>query len=263
MVLPPTEWKQSFQYEKLHFSKNLLWENKQKFNQYKNWLELKNFFKKTIKKYLRNIKYFGEQEITTVSVVNFLCENLSKFEPNTLRGQRNALASFCKFLKIHHEVEWDIIVRIIPRVQKKPFPTLTEEEFERLLLVNTQTDSKTNERNNLIAKFFWYIGMRVSELINIHHNDYCQGLLKLKGKNNKIREVVIPEFLTCHFNSLSKDYLFLTRNGKPLTKGQILRNIKKRAKLAGIQKNISLHTFRRSFATNSHNLGVRLDTIKK
>jgi integrase/recombinase XerD len=87
--------------------------------------------------------------------------------------------------------------------------------------------------------------------------------LKLHGKGNKIREVVVPEFLFKHFDPNSKNFLFLTRNNKKLTKGQILRNIKKRAKLAGITKNISLHTFRRSFATNSHNKDVRLDTIQK
>ncbi|WNE41248.1 MAG: Tyrosine recombinase XerC [Mycoplasmataceae bacterium] len=73
----------------------------------------------------------------------------------------------------------------------------------------------------------------------------------------------VLNFLIKHFNPLLEDYLFLTRNGKHLTKGQILRNIKRRAKLAGITKNISLHTFRRSFATNSHNKGMRLDTIQK
>jgi site-specific recombinase XerD len=148
-------------------------------------------------------------------------------------------------------------------VQKKPFATLTEEEFEKLLKTDTKTDKLTNERNNLIAQFFWYIGMRVSELIGIKHSDYRQGLLKLHGKGNKIREVIIPELLFKHFDPCSRDYLFLTRHGKHLTKGQILRNIKRRAKLADITKNISLHTFRRSFATNSFKLGVRLDTIKK
>jgi len=105
--------------------------------------------------------------------------------------------------------------------------------------------------------------MRVSELINIRHINYSNGLLKLHGKGNKIREVVIPDFLIKHFNPCSSNYLFLTRNRKKLTKGQILRNIKKRVKLAEITKNISLHTFRRSFATNSYNLGIRLDTIQK
>jgi site-specific recombinase XerD len=92
---------------------------------------------------------------------------------------------------------------------------LAEEEFERLLKFDTKTDPKTNERNNLIAQFFWYIGMRVSELIGIKHSDYRQGLLKLHGKGNKIREVAIPEFLFKCFD--------------------------------GNTKNISLHTFRRSF----------------
>ncbi|WNE40225.1 MAG: Tyrosine recombinase XerD [Mycoplasmataceae bacterium] len=245
-----------------NFQQNPLWENNQ-INNYKIWLKRKNFTDETISRYLITINKFREKDLTTDSVISFLRDGLKKYQPNTLRGQKNAIASCAKFLQIYQEIEWDIITKIIPRIQKRPFPIITQEEFEKLLTINTKTDKLTRERNNLVAQFFWYIGMRVSELINIRHSDYRSGLLKLHGKGNKIREVIVPEFLVPYFNPCSKDYLFLTRHGKRLTKGQILRNIKKRAKLAGITKNISLHTFRRSFATNSHNKGMRLDTIQK
>jgi site-specific recombinase XerD len=60
-----------------------------------------------------------------------------------------------------------------------------------------------------------------------------------------------------------KNYLFLTRNGKKLTKGQIRRNIVRKTRQAKIEKVISPHTFRRSFATNLYNRKGRLDTIQK
>ncbi|WNE40193.1 MAG: Tyrosine recombinase XerC [Mycoplasmataceae bacterium] len=271
VALPLLDYGKNFSMKSHVFNKTHLWDNTPKLTKlnqnqlenYRDWLELRNFSQETIEKYLRNINSYGDNELTTINITIFLRNNLSKFAPNTLRGQRNALLSYTKFLKIHHQIEWDIIARIIPQVQKKPFATLTEEEFEQLLKFDTKTDKLTKGRNNLIAQFFWYIGMRVSELINIKHSHYANGLLKLHGKGNKIREVIVPEFLIKHFNPCSGDYLFLTRHGRPLTKGQILRNIKRRAKLADITKNISLHTFRRSFATNSHNKGMRLDTIKK
>ncbi|WNE40869.1 MAG: Tyrosine recombinase XerC [Mycoplasmataceae bacterium] len=178
-----------------------------------------------------------------------------------MRSKRNALTSYCKFLKI--SVDWERIKRLLPTEQRKLYSILTEEEFKKLLSVDTYTDKLTNERNNLILEFLWYLGIRINELINIRHCDYSDGWLRVKGKFNKYRSLLLPPFLVPYFDPFSKDYLFLTRHGKPLTKGQIRRNINRKVKLAGIKKRISPHSFRRSLATNSYNLGIRLDTIQK
>jgi site-specific recombinase XerD len=127
----------------------------------------------------------------------------------------------------------------------------------------TKTNQKTNDRNKLILDFLFYTGLRVNELINIRHSDYQNKLLRIHGKGNKVRFVLLPEFLTQHFDPYSKSYLFLTRNGKKLTKGQIRRNIVRKTRQAKIEKVISPHTFRRSFATNLYNRKGRLDTIQK
>ena len=57
--------------------------------------------------------------------------------------------------------------------------------------------------------FLFYTGVRVSELINVRHCDYQGKSLKVKGKGNKIRHILIPDFLVKHFNG-SSDYLFKT-----------------------------------------------------
>ena len=98
-------------------------------------------------------------------------------------------------------------------------------------------------------------------MINIRHSDYHDRTLRIHGKGNKIRFILLPEFLTKNFNPCS--YLFLTRNGKKLIKGQIRRNIARKTRQAGIKKNISPHSFRRSLATNLYNCGGKLDTIQK
>jgi len=232
-------------------------------NDYQNWLQDKNFTKETIEKYSYNVKQYGNKEINTFSITEFIKENLEKYEPNTLRGQKNALASYTKFLKMYDKVEWAKINKLIPFVQRKPFPTIDHNELELLKQTNTKTDQKTNQRNKLILEFLFYTGLRVNELINIRHGDYQEGLLRIHGKGNKVRFVLLPEFLTKYFDPYSKNYLFLTRNGKKLTKGQIRRNIKRKAKQAGIKKNISPHSFRRSLATNSYNLEIKLETIQK
>ena len=230
-------------------------------NEYIKWLKRKNFALETIQKYSRILKQYGIRIFDTDSIADFLRENLNKCEPATLRSKRNALASYAKFQKII--IEWEFINNIIPSVQKKCFPTINHEDLEKLKLTKTKTNQKTNERNKLILEFFFYTGLRVSELINIRHCDYQDQVLRILGKGNKVRYVLLPEFLIKHFDPYSKNYLFLTRNEKKLTKGQIARNIKRKTRQAGIKKNISPHTFRRSLATNSYNLGVKLGSIQK
>ncbi|CAG8442280.1 3946_t:CDS:2 [Ambispora leptoticha] len=178
----------------------------------------------------RTVNQYGDREISTSVITNFFRENLSKYEPATLRSKRNALASY---------------------------------NLEKLKKANTKTDNQTNERNNLILDFLFYTGLRVNELINLRHSDYVNEQLRIHGKGNKIRFVLLPDFLTKNFDPYSKNYLFLTRNGKQLTKGQIRRNIKRKARQAGILKNISPHSFRRSLATNLYNSGGKLETIQK
>jgi len=233
------------------------------FNEYNQWLKNKNLAPETIKKYLHTLSQYGKREINTNSIADFLRENLKKHQPNTLRGQKNILASYARFQKIYATMEWENINKIIPKIQKRFFSTVDYEELEKLKQNNTKTDQITNERNSLIIEFLFYTGLRVNELINVQHCDYQEGLLRIHGKGNKVRYVLLPEFLTKYFNSYSENYLFLTRNGKKLTRGQIRKNIKRKCRQVGISKNISPHTFRRSLATNLYNSGGKLETIQK
>ena len=65
------------------------------FNEYIQWLKQKNFALETIKKYLGTIKQYGNRKIDTCSIANFLRENLTKYEPATLRGKRNVVSLLC------------------------------------------------------------------------------------------------------------------------------------------------------------------------
>jgi integrase/recombinase XerD len=146
--------------------------NKILIKKYTKWLKQKNFSFETIKKYSRILTQYGKKEVNTNSITHFLKENLVKCEPATLRSKRNALASYAKFLKIYAKIEWENISRIIPRIQKRFFPTADYQDLEKLKNANTKTDKFTNERNKLILDFLFYTGLRVSELINIRHCDY-------------------------------------------------------------------------------------------
>lgn len=126
-----------------------------------------------------------------------------------------------------------------------------------------RNSKKTNERDCLILDFLFYTGIRVNELTKIRHCDYQNNSLRILGKGNKIRYLPLPPFLIQHFNSNSSDYFFQTKNGKKLSGDQVRIMIYLRNKKAGLDKHISPHTFRRSFATLLNNKEIKLTTIQK
>lgn len=243
---------------------NPLWENNpknNKLNQYQAWLQRRNLTAETIKIKLRHVKKFGKQSLTTDNIVQFLRMN-SQYSPYHLENLRNSLSSYAKFLKIYNEIEWDIVNKVIPSIQPKLCPTISKDELELLKNSNNLKHQKNNDRDSLILDFFLNTGLRISELVNIRHSDYRNNQLKIHGKGNKIRFLPLPSCLAQHFKQ-SSNYLFQTKNGKPLHSSQVRRMIYGRKQKAGLTKHISPHTFRRSFATLLNNEGVKLTSIQK
>ena len=239
---------------------SLLGTNIIQLNNFKEWLEKRLLTPETIRKKLWVVRYYGERELNTDNIIEFLKANLTKYQPNSLKSIFSSLTSYAKFQKV--EIERELITRLIPKVQERFFDTISQNELEQLK--NTSFRKwKTNERNNLSLDFMFYTGIRVNELVNIKHCDYHNGHLKVHGKGNKIRFIPIPDFLTKHFNPLSQSYLFQTRHGKKLNPTYIRKTIYYLNKKANLNKHISPHTFRRSFATLLNNKEVRLTTIQK
>jgi integrase/recombinase XerD len=87
--------------------------------------------------------------------------------------------------------------------------------------------------------------------------------LWVHGKGNKYRQVFLPKFLIKHLKSDSNKYLFVNRTKQPLDPLVIRQIIQQRAKKSGIDKLITPHSFRRSFATHLHNKGAKLTTIQQ
>lgn len=111
--------------------------------------------------------------------------------------------------------------------------------------------------------FLFYSGLRINELVSIKHQDWQDNQLRVLGKGNKVRFVLLPEFLTIHFNSASSDYLFTNQRGNPIKAEYIRWLLKVRAEKARISKKITPHTFRRSFATLLCRNGAQLLTIQQ
>ena len=233
-----------------------------KLDNYINWLKERNRSQNTIRIYTEALKKFTQQQaINTDNIRNFLQRNRTIKEANTLKIFRQALSSYSKFKRL--KIDWERIVGIIPTVQRKFFATINEQELNQLKQTKTERSPIIHQRNNLILDFFFYSGIRISELVNIKHQDWQGNFLKIHGKVNKVRYIFLPPFLVSQLQATNLNYLFISQNEKPLSDLLIRQMIKKRTKKAGINKNITPHTLRRSFATNLYNKGGKLETIQK
>jgi len=164
-----------------------------------------------------------------------------------------------------------------PRIGRKLPDTLGLEEID--LLINTIDLSKPQgERNRTILETLYSCGLRVSELINLQISDlfFEEGFIRVIGKGNKQRFVPIntqtQKYISFYIHNIRthinvqkefEDTVFLNRRGKKLTRVMIFTIIKNLTEKAGIQKKISPHTFRHSFATHLLERGADLRAIQQ
>jgi len=229
-------------------------------NQYTEYLKDKNLSENTIRLYLNALDRFN-QEFNTTNLKEHFRTNLKKYEASSLKVQQWALNSYVKFKKL--TVEWERITRLIPKTQRKFFDTISEPELEQLKNAKVEKNLQVYERNNLILDFLFYSGVRINELINIKHSDWQSNQLRILGKGNKVRFVLLPEFLIKHFDLASANYLFTNQRGNLIKAEYIRWLLKARTEKAGIKKKITPHTFRRSFATLLYRNGAQLLTIQQ
>lgn len=206
-------------------------------NQYFQWLHEQNISSETIRNYAWTVKQYGSREINTLQITHFLQTNQEKYEASSLINQKNALANYAKFQQ--KPIEWKKISRIIPRIQRKFYTTINEQELALLKQARFEQSQVFYERNNLILDFLFYSGLRVGELVKVKHHHWQENLLRIHGKGNKVRQVFLPDFLTKYFQPYSRNYLFLTSQGQKFTETWIRIMIKKKVELTGIMKNIT------------------------
>lgn len=164
-----------------------------------------------------------------------------------------------------------------PRIRRKIPSVLSYEEIVSIIEVIDHS-APQGHRNRAIIETLYACGLRVSELVNLTlSNLYIDiGFIKVIGKNNKERIVPIgPAAIKYiklyldqerkHLKTIHpehKDYVFLNRRGKQLTRVMIFTIIKNLKNQAGIEKKVSPHTFRHSFATHLIEGGADLRAVQ-
>ena len=142
---------------------------------------------------------------------------------------------------------------------------------EILKIIDIAADSGLQcDRNVLIIKMLYGLGLRVSELVNLSMNDINtqEEIIWIKGKGNKDRILPLPVGMTVEINSYwlkkknGQNKLFLNKNGTPLSRIGVWKLIKSLCQKTGIKRNVYPHIFRHSFATHMLSNGADIRTVQ-
>ena len=189
----------------------------------------------------------------------------------------SGLKSFFSYL-IFEDYRADSPMELIeaPKIGRKLPDTLSVEDIDNLIAA-VDLSTPEGERNRAILETLYSCGLRVSELISLKISDlfFDEGFVKITGKGNKQRFVPIAQstqrFIESYKNHIRnhltiakghEDTLFLNRRGKQLTRAMVFTIIKTLAVKINLQKNISPHTLRHSFATHLLENGADLRSIQ-
>src|SRR5207342_197417 len=152
---------------------------------------------------------------------------------------------------------------------------LTEDEVESLLMAPVVTDP-LGHRDRTMLKVLYATGLRVSELVSLKHNqvNLNQGVLRIVGKGNRERLIPLGEEAVKWLQQFMQgprveillerqtDYLFPTRRGDRMTRQAFWHIIKRYARKAAVNKELSPHTLRHAFATHLLNHGADLRVVQ-
>ena len=164
-----------------------------------------------------------------------------------------------------------------PKTGRKLPVVLSPEEIDAMIAAIDRT-SRAGERDVAMLETLYSCGLRVSELVGLRINDvyFDEAYVKVLGKGNKERLVPLGNRAMKHMKIYKnevrvhgavanqfRDILFLNQRGGMLSRQSVFLLIKKLALQTGIQKNISPHTFRHSFATHLVEAGADLRAVQE
>ena len=257
--------------------------------EYQNYLRLeRGLSKNTIDNYTFDVEklvFFLEEKNIKIApthigedvIQQFIYEIASKVNPRSQSRLISGLKSFFNFLifeDYRNETPLELIE--VPKTGRKLPDTLSTTEIDALIAA-IDLSKPEGERNKAMLETLYSCGLRVSELITLKISDlfFEEGFVKVTGKGNKQRFVPVGtstvKYITIYVNQIRKDIpvqkgfedtLFLNRRGKQLTRAMIFTIIKNLAIVINLQKTISPHTFRHSFATHLLENGADLRSIQ-
>lgn len=228
--------------------------------------------------YLRENKIPSFKQVNKEVIVNYMQseKNNNKANSSILRSV-SSLRKFFQYLAQEKIIEKDPMLLIDTPKKKQHLPqVLTKEEVEKLLH-SPNTGQVLGLRDRAMLELMYATGLRISEIINLKLEDLhlTMGTLQTLGKGHKERIVPVGDEAIKWVNRYLEEarpkllkqkrsnYLFLNFHGNNLTRQGVWKNLKAEVRKAGIQKNITPHTLRHSFATHILENGADLRIVQE
>ena len=258
------------------------------FKDFENFLKLeRNLSVNTIKSYRSDLKklefYLSKTSAKKLSFIDpdivrgFLYEQSKRVSAKTQGRIISTLKTFFNFLVLEKLINDSPIENIdYPKIDSKIPLVLTTDEIDKL--ISCAFSKKFGLRNQTIIEIIYSCGLRVSELteMKISNIFFDESLIKILGKGNKERFIplsstakkLLYNYITYNRKNLSQDkqsidIVFLNNRGKKLTRVMVYNIINDAALEAKINKKISPHTLRHSFATHLIENGADIISIQK
>lgn len=229
-------------------------------------LDLEDFFK----------TFNGSIESCTKKDILAYISSINGLEVSTVNRHISSLKSFFNYLVDESIIKVSPIEEVSSLKKTKKLPKyLSISEVDKLL--NIPLNSEFDYRNKAMLELMYGTGLRVSELVSIEYSniDFENSVIRVNGKGKKERIIPLGEVASYYLKVYLNDYrskllkrntynqVFLNNHGKPITRqgfNYILENIRE---LTGIEKEITPHVLRHSFATHLLEGGADIRSIQE
>lgn len=229
-------------------------------------LDLEDFFK----------TFNGSIESCTKKDILAYISTINGLEVSTVNRHISSLKSFFNYLVDESIIKVSPMEEVSSLKKAKKLPKyLSISEVNKLL--NIPLNSEFDYRNKAMLELMYATGLRVSELVSIEYSniDFENSIIRINGKGKKERIIPLGEVASYYSKVYLNDYrskllkrntynqVFLNNHGKPITRqgfNYILENIRE---LTGIEKEITPHVLRHSFATHLLEGGADIRSIQE
>jgi len=258
------------------------------FKDFEDYLKFeRNLSINTIKSYRSDLNKFeffltktGTKKLSFIGheiVREFLYEQSKRVSAKTQGRIISTLKTFFNFLVLEKLISYSPIENIdYPKIDSKIPLVLSTDEIDKI--ISSAFSKRYGLRNQAIIEIMYSCGLRVSELTEMKISDifFDESLIKILGKGNKERFIPLSSIAKkllynyikynrkkLSYDKQSVDIVFLNNRGKKLTRVMVYNIINDAALEAKINKKISPHTLRHSFATHLIENGADIISIQK
>lgn len=258
--------------------------NKELIDDFSDYLKIdKNYSKNTLESYIRDLRFFLEytnKEVIDISkrdIDNYVLHVLPMYNESSINRIIASIKSFYKYLSLFKGYV-NISEDVESLKRKKALPKyLSIEEVDKLL--DIKIENAFDYRNKTILELLYSTGLRATELISLDiiNIDTTNMVVNVYGKGNKERIVPLSKIAVNYLdmyinvyrnmlfvkNQKPTDSLFLNNHGNRMTRQGLYKIIGEVAKKQGIEKEITPHVLRHSFATHMIECGADIRSVQE